>query len=65
MPIPVTNIENNGHAPLGRSTLARLRSICGEQHVLTAPIQLRTYESDGLLQYRATPGAVVLPGSAA
>jgi glycolate oxidase len=45
--------------------LARLRAICGDAHVLTEPIQLRTYESDGLLQYRATPAAVVLPGSAA
>ena len=44
--------------------LDRLRAICGAEHVLTESIQLRTYESDGLLQYRVTPGAVVLPGSA-
>jgi glycolate oxidase len=62
---PVTNIENNAPAPLGRALLQRLRAICGHEHVLTEGIQLRTYESDGLLQYRATPGAVVLPGSAA
>jgi len=60
-----SNIANNGHNPLGRSLLERLRAICGDVHVLTESIQLRTYESDGLLQYRATPGAVVLPGSAA
>jgi glycolate oxidase len=42
----------------------RLRELCGERHVVTGPEQLRTYESDGLLQYRVTPGAVVLPGSA-
>jgi len=59
-----TNIENNAPAPLGRALIERLRAICGREHVLTASIQLRTYESDGLLQYRATPGAVVLPGSA-
>jgi glycolate oxidase len=59
-----TNIENNAPAPLGRALLERLRAICGGEHVLTESIQLRTYESDGLLQYRATPGAVVLPGSA-
>jgi glycolate oxidase len=61
----VSNIHTNGHNPLGRSLLQRLRAICGDANVLTEPIQLRTYESDGLLQYRATPGAVVLPGSAA
>jgi glycolate oxidase len=42
----------------------RLRAVCGGEHVYTHPHQLRTYESDGLLQYRARPGAVVLPGSA-
>jgi len=48
--------------PLTPALLSRLRAICGEKHVLTEAIQLRTYESDGLLQYRAKPGAVVLPG---
>ena len=52
-------------APLTPELLASLRESCGSEHVLTEAIQLRTYESDGLLQYRATPGAVVLPGSAA
>ena len=42
----------------------RLRSIVGDEHVLTHEHQLRTYESDGLLQYAVTPGLVVLPGSA-
>ena len=41
----------------------RLREICGDEHVITGRDQLRTYESDGLLQYEVTPGAVVLPGS--
>ncbi len=50
--------------PITPALLARLRSICGEQHVLVDATQLRTYESDGLLQYRATPGAVVLPANA-
>ena len=43
--------------------IARLRSICGDKHVVTHPDSLRTYESDALLQYSSTPGAVVLPGS--
>ncbi|HWM12235.1 MAG TPA: FAD-binding protein, partial [Solirubrobacteraceae bacterium] len=43
---------------------AELRTICGDDWVYTHEHQLRTYESDGLLQYRATPAAAVLPGSA-
>jgi glycolate oxidase len=42
-----------------------LRRIAGAEHVLTDHHQLRTYESDGLLQYSALPRAAVLPGSAA
>jgi glycolate dehydrogenase FAD-linked subunit len=39
-------------------------AICGPENVVTHPHQLRTFESDGLLQYRVQPGAVVLPDSA-
>src|SRR6201999_2738527 len=39
-------------------------SIAGADWVYTAEHQLRTYESDGLLQYHASPAAAVLPGSA-
>src|SRR6201991_1299255 len=39
--------------------------IVGPEWVYTAEHQLRTYESDGLLQYRGTPAAAVLPGGAA
>ena len=41
--------------------LADLRAAVGAEHVVTHEHQLRTYESDGLLQYAVTPGAVVLP----
>jgi glycolate oxidase len=41
-----------------------LRRIAGDEWVYTAEHQLRTYESDGLLQYHAIPAAAVLPGSA-
>ena len=41
-----------------------IKGISGERHVVTDPDALRTYESDGLLHFSATPGAVVLPGSA-
>ena len=44
--------------------LDRLRATCGAEHVFTHPHQLRTYESDGLLQYRVLPRAAVLPGTA-
>jgi glycolate oxidase len=44
--------------------VARLRAIAGDEHVYTQRDQLRTYESDGLLQYAVTPGVVVLPGTA-
>ena len=43
---------------------AELRGIVGDEHVVTHEHQLRTYASDGLLQYAVTPGVVVLPGSA-
>src|SRR5829696_2998475 len=44
--------------------IGRLRSIVGERWCLTQEHQLRTYESDGLLQYAATPGVAVLPADA-
>ena len=46
------------------SLTERFRGIVGAEHVITHEQQLATYESDGLLQYAVTPGAVVLPGSA-
>ncbi len=50
--------------PLTPRLLDELRRICGADWVLTHEHQLRTYESDGLLQYHALPAAAVLPGSA-
>jgi glycolate oxidase len=47
-----------------RNLIEELRGICGDRWTLTAEHDLRTYESDGLLQYHATPVAAVLPGSA-
>ena len=41
--------------------IQKLRDIVGEQWVFTHEHQLRTYESDGLLQYRALPAVAVLP----
>ena len=44
--------------------VAELRAALGDEHVITHEHQLRTYESDGLLQYAVVPGAVALPASA-
>jgi glycolate oxidase len=48
----------------GADLIALLEGICGSEHVLTHPHALETYRSDGLAQYRQTPLAAVLPGSA-
>ena len=44
--------------------IAELRRIIGAEHVYTQEHQLRTYESDGLLQYTSSPAAAVLPATA-
>jgi glycolate oxidase len=44
--------------------ISSLRDICGPEHVLTHPHALATYRSDGLLHYRQTPLAAVLPATA-
>ena len=44
--------------------VAELREAVGDEWVYTQAHQLRTYESDGLLQYKGVPAAAVLPGSA-
>jgi len=45
--------------------LDELRGICGDAGVLHEPLQLLTYECDGLPHLRSQPAAVVLPSSAA
>jgi len=42
----------------------RLIEICGAGNVITDPLELRTYECDGLTSHRATPAIAVLPGTA-
>ena len=41
-----------------------MREICGPADVLTDPLELRTYECDGLTSHRTTPALVVLPSTA-
>jgi glycolate oxidase len=43
--------------------VAGLRAIVGDAWVLTNAHELRTYASDGLLQYEVTPRVAVLPGT--
>ena len=40
-----------------------MRDICGAGNVITDPLELRTYECDGLTGYRVVPALVALPGS--
>jgi glycolate oxidase len=42
-----------------------MREICGPGDVLTDPLELRTYECDGLTSHRTVPALVVLPETAA
>jgi glycolate oxidase len=42
----------------------RLAEICGSANVITDPLELRTYECDGLTSHRATPAVVVFPRAA-
>ena len=43
--------------------IGELTRIVGDEWIYTAEHQLRTYESDGLLQYHASPAAAVLPST--
>ncbi|CAN5722891.1 FAD-linked oxidase C-terminal domain-containing protein [soil metagenome] len=45
--------------------LGRLEEICGPERVVSHPHALKTYESDGLLQYKVAPRVAVLPDSTA
>jgi glycolate oxidase len=47
------------------SFIAAMREICGQADVLTDPLELRTYECDGLTSHRTVPALVVLPETAA
>ncbi len=52
-------------ASVSPSLLAELERSVGAAAVLRDPADLLTYESDALVHLRATPGAVVLPATAA
>jgi glycolate oxidase len=55
----------NHQASAGLASLAgQLSQICGAGNVITDPLELATYECDGLTAHRCSPGLAVLPGSA-
>ncbi len=43
---------------------AVMRDVCGPADVITDPLELRTYECDGLTSHRTVPALVVLPETA-
>jgi glycolate dehydrogenase FAD-linked subunit len=53
-----------GASPVMATLVPALRGIVGARNVITDPLELRTYECDGLTSHRATPAVVVFPGTA-
>src|SRR5712691_3078357 len=56
--------RRQGGAMTVATLIPALTGICGASGVVTDPLELRTYECDGLTSHRATPALVVLPSSA-
>jgi glycolate oxidase len=52
------------HGALEPRVLGEFRGVLGDRGVISAPEELRTYECDGLTNFRVVPRAVLLPGSA-
>src|SRR6202522_2632505 len=48
----------------GAALIPELAEICGDDAVITDPLELRTYECDGLTPHRCIPALVVLPQTA-
>jgi glycolate oxidase len=48
---------------LNARMLEELRAIVGDRGLLTSPVDLHTYECDGLTNFRVMPRAVILPNS--
>jgi glycolate oxidase len=47
-----------------QALIPQMIATCGAGNVITDPLELRTYECDGLTVHRALPALVVLPGTA-
>jgi glycolate oxidase len=50
--------------PACAALIPAMTRICGAASVVTDPLELRTYETDGLTSHRTAPGLVVLPDTA-
>jgi len=59
-----TSTETAGAVALAVALAPAMRAICGAADVLTDPLELRTYECDGLTSHRTVPALVVLPETA-
>jgi glycolate oxidase len=66
-PCPRRNVEESHHRPGKASVDARiaqqLRAIVGQRGLITSSEELRTYECDGLTNFRVMPLGVLLPES--
>jgi glycolate oxidase len=54
---------NPGKAAVDARILQEFRAIVGDRGLITSPEELRTYECDGLTNFRVQPRAVLLPSS--
>src|SRR6185369_4308123 len=52
-----------GKAAVDARIVRELRAIVGDRGLITSPEELRTYECDGLTNFRVMPSAVLLPDS--
>ena len=59
----MTALVEHPTTPVVERLSAQLRAALGPDRVLTDPAQLRTYECDGLANFRVSPGVVVLAES--
>src|ERR1041385_695258 len=56
-------MNRSGAGPMGSAFVADLRRIVGKEGMVTEPLELLTYECDGLPHLRHTPPVVCLPSS--
>jgi glycolate oxidase len=56
--------ESSPPAAVARALAGALREVCGAADVIDEPLELRTYECDGLTSHRTVPALVVLPETA-
>ena len=64
-PAGVARYQGTGTGRAAAGLAGAMREICGPADVISDPLELRTYECDGLTSHRTVPALVVLPESAA